>query len=208
MKLPAEAMALRFDGHAPNYDANEAFWRRAAGRVVAAAAHPSTEDVVLDLGCGTADLSVELARHSKRLIGLDLSPAMLAVAQERVDQSGLNNIDLLRHDFRTLPALSEISLVVSNYAIHHLSLAEKSALFSQVANLLPEKGVFVMGDVMWSLPIDQIDEPEQFYNPEVDDPSSVEDMVTALEDCGFRCEVLRLSPGVGVIEAWKQQPKT
>jgi len=205
MKLPAEAMALRFDGHAPNYDNAEAFWRRAAGRVVVAAAHPSAEDVVLDLGCGTAELSVELARSSKRLIGLDLSPAMLAVAHERVSQSGLNNIELKEQDFRNLPALGDVSLVVSNYAIHHLSLAEKRSLFSQIADLLPERGVFVMGDIMWSLPIEQVDEPEQFYNPEVDDPSSVEELVTALEACGFRCEVLRLSPGVGVIEAWKQQ---
>ena len=205
MKLPAEAMALRFDGHAPNYDADEAFWRRAAGRVVVAAAHPSAEDVVLDLGCGTAELSVELARSSKRLVGLDLSPAMLAVAQERVSRSGLNNIELKQQDFRSLPVLGDVSLVVSNYAIHHLSLAEKNSLFSQIADLLPEKGVFVMGDIMWSLPIDQVDEPEQFYNPEVDDPSSVDDLVTALEACGFRCEVLRLSPGVGVIEAWKQK---
>ena len=152
-----------------------------------------------------AELSVELARSSKRLIGLDLSPAMLAVAHERVSQSGLNNIELKEQDFRNLPALGDVSLVVSNYAIHHLSLAEKRSLFSQIADLLPERGVFVMGDIMWSLPIEQVDEPEQFYNPEVDDPSSVEELVTALEACGFRCEVLRLSPGVGVIEAWKQQ---
>ena len=61
-----------------------------------------------------------------------------------------------------------------------------------------------MGDVMWSMSLDQIDEPEQFYNPEIDDPSMVDEMVQSLEECGFRTEVLRLSPGVGVIEAWKQ----
>jgi cyclopropane fatty-acyl-phospholipid synthase-like methyltransferase len=208
MKLPAAELAHRFDGHAGNYDDVEAFWRRACGRVVVTAANPSPEDVVLDLGCGTADLSVDLARRSRRVIGLDLSPAMLGIARARIQNAGLGNIELQEHDFRHLPELPEISLVVSNYAIHHLSLDEKRSLFRQIGDLLPERGVFVMGDVMWSLPIDQIDEPEQFYNPEVDDPSRVEEMVVSLEECGFRCEVLRLSPGVGVIEAWKLKSTT
>ena len=117
-------------------------------------------------------------------------------------------MELREHDFRTLPPLKGISIVVSNYAIHHLTMDEKRALFSQVADLLPDKGVFVMGDVMWSLPLDQIDEPEQFYNPDIDLPSPVDDMVEALESVGFRCEALRLSPGVGVIEAWKQPQRS
>jgi len=202
MKLPAPEMARRFDGHAENYDEDEAFWRRACGRVVVTAANPSAEDVVLDLGCGTAEQSLELAQRSQSVIGLDLSPAMLEIARSRARDAGVDNLDLREHDFRSLPSLPQISLVVSNYAIHHLSLDEKKSLFKQVSQILPERGVFVMGDVMWSLPLDQVDEPEQFYNPEVDDPSTVEEMVIALENCGFRCEVLRLSPGVGVIEAW------
>ena len=125
-------------------------------------------------------------------------------AQERLKAENINNMELREHDFRNLPPLKDISLVVSNYAIHHLTMDEKRTLFSQVADLLPEKGVFVMGDVMWSLPLDQIDEPEQFYNPDIDLPSPVDEMVEALESCGFLCEALRLSPGVGVIEAWKQ----
>ena len=204
MKLTTEEMARRFDGHAAEYDDQEAFWRRASGRVVVTAADPTPEDVILDLGCGTADLTVHLARRSKRVIGLDLSPAMLKRAHERLKAESIENVELREHDFRTLPPLKGISLVVSNYAIHHLTMAEKKALFSQVADILPDKGVFVMGDVMWSLPLDQIDEPEQFYNPDIDLPSPVDDMVEALESVGFRCEALRLSPGVGVIEAWKQ----
>ena len=204
MKLTAEEMAHRFDGHAAQYDEQEAFWRRASGRVVVQAADPTPEDVVLDLGCGTADLTVHLARRAKHVVGLDLSPAMLKRAQERLKAENINNMELREHDFRNLPPLKDISLVVSNYAIHHLTMDEKRTLFSQVADLLPEKGVFVMGDVMWSLPLDQIDEPEQFYNPDIDLPSPVDEMVEALESCGFLCEALRLSPGVGVIEAWKQ----
>jgi ubiquinone/menaquinone biosynthesis C-methylase UbiE len=204
MKLSPDQMARRFDGQASSYDDAEAFWRRAAGRVVVAAANPSEGDVILDLGCGTGEVSVVLARRAKKLIGIDISPAMLEIASQRVKSEGVDNIELRTGDFSTLPDLSGISLVVSNYAIHHLSLDEKTHLFRQIFALLPEKGLFVMGDVMWSMDLDQIDEPEQFFNPEIDDPSMVDELVEALEECGFRTEVLRLSPGVGVIEAWKQ----
>ena len=204
MKLSPDEMARRFDGQASSYDEAEAFWRRAAGRVVVAAANPSEGDVILDLGCGTGEVSVVLARRAKKLIGIDISPAMLEIASQRVKSDAVDNIELRTGDFCTLPALSGVSLVVSNYAIHHLSLDEKKHLFRQIFDLLPEKGLFVMGDVMWSMDIDQIDEPEQFFNPEVDDPSMVDELVEALEECGFTTEVLRLSPGVGVIEAWKQ----
>jgi ubiquinone/menaquinone biosynthesis C-methylase UbiE len=204
MKLSPDELARRFDRQASSYDEAEAFWRRAAGRVVVAAANPSEGDVILDLGCGTGEVSVVLARRAKQLIGIDISPAMLEIAAQRVKSEGVDNVELRTGDFCTLPALSGISLVVSNYAIHHLSLDEKTRLFRQIFDLLPEKGLFVMGDVMWSMDIDQIDEPEQFFNPEVDDPSMVDELVEALEECGFTTEVLRLSPGVGVIEAWKQ----
>ena len=204
MKLSPDELARRFDRQASSYDEAEAFWRRAAGRVVVAAANPSEGDVSLDLGCGTGEVSVVLARRAKQLIGIDISPAMLEIAAQRVKSEGVDNVELRTGDFCTLPALSGISLVVSNYAIHHLSLDEKTRLFRQIFDLLPEKGLFVMGDVMWSMDIDQIDEPEQFFNPEVDDPSMVDELVEALEECGFTTEVLRLSPGVGVIEAWKQ----
>ena len=40
-------------------------------------------ETVLDLACGTGSLSVLLAEHGYRVIGLDLSEEMLAVADEK-----------------------------------------------------------------------------------------------------------------------------
>lgn len=39
---------------------------------------------VLDLMCGTAEVSLELARHGYRVLGVDLSPAMLGVGAARL----------------------------------------------------------------------------------------------------------------------------
>ncbi len=39
---------------------------------------------VLDLGCGTGNLTMRLARLGLRVVGIDLSPEMLAVAERKV----------------------------------------------------------------------------------------------------------------------------
>ena len=129
MKMNATDLSKRFDAHAEDYDTQEAFWRRAAGRVVVTAADPSPKDVILDLGCGTASLTVDLAERAEKVIGLDLSPAMLDQAKARIDARSVTNIELHEHDFRTLPPLEPVSIVTSNYAIHHLSMDEKRKLF-------------------------------------------------------------------------------
>ena len=64
---------------------------------------------VLDLGCGTGSLTVELAQRGYEMIGVDLSPDMLAEASEKAqDIEGISPMFLcqsmdkldLWYDFR------------------------------------------------------------------------------------------------------------
>jgi len=76
-----------FDAIAPGYDVTnrvislglDVGWRR---RTVLSLGLPP-ESVVLDLACGTSDLSVELARHGLTAVGVDRSAGMLQAAQAR-----------------------------------------------------------------------------------------------------------------------------
>ena len=52
---------------------------------------------VLDVGCGTGDLAVRAARAGAFVTGVDISEGMLAVAQERVKENGLENKVVLHH---------------------------------------------------------------------------------------------------------------
>src|SRR5437868_10451822 len=47
-------------------------------------ARPARDEVVLDVGCGNGDHLLALAGDIGRGIGIDLSPAMIAVADERL----------------------------------------------------------------------------------------------------------------------------
>ncbi|MFB0507447.1 MAG: class I SAM-dependent methyltransferase, partial [Thermodesulfobacteriota bacterium] len=56
---------------------------------------------VVELGCGTGinfPLIVEQIGPEGRLIGVDLSPRMLACAQERVERAGWKNVELVQSD--------------------------------------------------------------------------------------------------------------
>lgn len=79
-------------------------WRRHAVR----AARVRTGDVVLDVACGTGDLAQAFARGSPaaRIIGIDFTPEMLAIARRkraRLDPSSAARIEYVEGDALALP---------------------------------------------------------------------------------------------------------
>ena len=67
--------AREYDCFYPDRTKEVAFWARLAGPYGGR---------VLDLMCGTAEVSLGLARHGYHVFGVDLSAAMLHVAAERL----------------------------------------------------------------------------------------------------------------------------
>jgi len=88
-----------------------------AGRELLGLAGPRENDSILDLGCGTGKLTVELARLALqgRVTGLDPSPEMLARAREA--SAGLGNLRLLELPAQTMEFDDEFDLVFSNSAL-------------------------------------------------------------------------------------------
>jgi demethylmenaquinone methyltransferase/2-methoxy-6-polyprenyl-1,4-benzoquinol methylase len=93
-------------------------WRRAAVEAVA----PRTEGRALDLGCGTGDLALELARAGvTSVVGVDPVPAMLAVARRKLDRGGAR-VALVEGDALGLPfADGSFDCVVSAFVMRNLA---------------------------------------------------------------------------------------
>jgi ubiquinone/menaquinone biosynthesis C-methylase UbiE len=79
---------------------------------------------VLDLGCGTGDLSVILARRGGRVVGVDVSPASVRIALRRARANGVSDSMTARVMSAHSLAFADASFdVVAGKAIlHHLDL--------------------------------------------------------------------------------------
>lgn len=101
---------------------------------------------VLELGCGTGNLSVLLreAFPTARLRLVDVSGDSLDVCRGRLGAA--EGLSLEQEDFRNLAYDGSFDLVISSIAIHHLDTAEKQTLFRQVYRWLTADGVFSFAD--------------------------------------------------------------
>ena len=101
---------------------------------------------VIDLGCGTGNLSVRLDSPSA-LIGVDISQKMVDIAKGKLAafRCEFRIADLLEC-FDDLPV---VDAIVSTYAIHHLRADEKRALFQHIWDHLRVGGVAALGDLMF-----------------------------------------------------------
>jgi SAM-dependent methyltransferase len=98
---------------------------------------------VLEIGCGTGELTLKLAARAGRVVALDLSPEMLATAAARC--AGLANVELVWADALTHPLAPEsFDAIASVATLHHLPLA---AIFARVRDALRPGGVFLALDV-------------------------------------------------------------
>jgi len=78
---------------------------------------------ILEYGCGDGLNTVVLANRGARVIALDISPDLLAVAKKRLEINGCDGVELLLGSAHSLPLPDESVDVVFGMAIlHHLDL--------------------------------------------------------------------------------------
>jgi SAM-dependent methyltransferase len=197
MKKTLEEHAARFDDVAPEYDDDKTEEYRACVSLVVEYADPTAEDTVLDLGCGTGAIGLALAEDARRVLGRDISEGMMAEAREKAESRGLDNVSIEAGTFREPNVEGSVDIVVSNFAMHHLSDEEKRAAIEVIADLGPRR--FVLGDVMF---FGEPDPAEPFYSPEVDDPATVGVLADALTESGFSLTAVEMvHEQVGVLVA-------
>ncbi len=142
------------DPWADNYDRdvrNEAHpiragYARALAWTVAKAAIGPDDDVV-DLGAGSGNTAA-LIGPAHSITCVDLSARMLALAGEKLrDRTDVQYVQMDLLDF--FDAGEPVcDALVSTYAIHHLTTAEKATLLQKIANGLRPGGRAVFGDLM------------------------------------------------------------
>lgn len=129
-----------YDPHAADYDVwaadtvEDVQWYVSLARDAA--------EPIVELAVGTGRVAIPIARETgKRVIGIDRSPAMLAVASERA--SGLP-VDLREGDIVDLALEEPVDLIICPFRslMHVRTWADKRKLFERVAAALRPGGRF------------------------------------------------------------------
>jgi demethylmenaquinone methyltransferase/2-methoxy-6-polyprenyl-1,4-benzoquinol methylase len=83
--------------------------------------HPG--DTVVDIACGTG-LNFSLIQQAigpdGRIVGVDLTDAMLAQAQHRIETNGWSNVSLVQADAAEFDFPTEVDAILSTYALSHV----------------------------------------------------------------------------------------
>ena len=109
-------------------------------------AFPGRVDSVLDLGCGSGRMTLELARRGYDMIGVDGSPEMLSVARDSAEKEGLSDRCLwLLQDLTAFELYGTVEAVVSCLdTVNHLTTyPDLRAMLALVHNYLVPGGLFL-----------------------------------------------------------------
>lgn len=113
-------------------------------------AEPGPSCSAVDLGCGSGQVTLELARRCTKVLAVDVSEKMISLLLEHAAQQKMTNVEGRVSPIERLGLPSgSVDLVVSNYAMHHLRDRDKQVAVDAAAGWLRPGGKLVIGDMMF-----------------------------------------------------------
>lgn len=103
--------------------------------------------LVVEIGTGSGRLLPMLARQADHVVGLDQSPAMVALARETVAQYGLGErVEIRLAEMSFLPfANASVQVVVMNQVLHHAE--QPGDVLKEVRRVLQHDGLLILADL-------------------------------------------------------------
>jgi SAM-dependent methyltransferase len=112
---------------------------------------------VLDLGCGAGTdtlVAAQMVGPEGRVVGIDMTPEMLAKARAATTELGATNVELLEAEAERLPfSDASFEVVISNGVID--LIPDKDAVFAEIYRVLAPGGRIQVADVTIQNPVSE-----------------------------------------------------
>ncbi len=96
---------------------------------------------ILDAGCGTGALALELAQKGAHVVAIDLSPNLIELAKERIPEEDRHNIEFLSGDMLD-EGLGEFDYVVGMDSMIHYCASDMLVVLEKLAPRVSQKILF------------------------------------------------------------------
>ena len=108
--------------------------------------HLRTDDIALDLGCGTGSIALKLAHSVEKITGVDISSKMIKIAKEKAISQETVNVEFLKSNLFDEKFTKGSYNVILAFNILHL-LENTPKVMQRIAELLKPGGLFISGTV-------------------------------------------------------------
>jgi len=154
-------------------------------------------ETVLDLGCGggfDSFLAAQKVGENGRVIGVDMTPEMVAKARRNVSASGRKNIDIRLGEIENLPvANASVDVIISNCVIN-LS-PDKQRVFNEAFRVLKTGGRLAVSDIVALRPMpDALKQDKQALCGCISGAAPAEEVSRMLAVAGFQDVRVDLKP--------------
>jgi arsenite methyltransferase len=168
-------------------------------------------ETVLDLGSGAGFDALLAARQlagTGRVLGVDMTPAMVAKARRNAAKAGFANVEFRLGEIEALPvADASVDLIISNCVVN-LS-PEKPRVFAEAFRVLKPGGRLAISDVVATKPLPaDIRAQLPLIGACIGGASLVDELRAMLKSAGFeRVDIVEKGASRKFIAQWSSDPK-
>ena len=164
-------------------------------------------EVVLDLGSGggiDCFLAAQRVGAHGRVIGLDMTPEMIELAQDNARKMGVDNVEFRPGEMEAMPVESaSVDVIISNCVIN-LS-PDKAAVFREAYRVLKPGGRLSVSDIVKRAPLPpEVEASLDAWSRCIAGASPKEDYLAFIRAAGFTHVAVAHETDVSNAQGWRQ----